>query len=129
MIVSQEQYQQQLLAELRNYPEAIALTKNEILESNEIIRIYTEKKTELDNLIAEQVLADTTLKNDRLRKLAATKLEQGNTYVLVKDRLQAEKRKKENLQLKLENLEDEFTVVKIELRLITAKLNAIAPMI
>ncbi|ABA24704.1 hypothetical protein Ava_D0039 [Trichormus variabilis ATCC 29413] len=111
--------------ELKDYPGAIAYIQTQILDLNQEIEQISQSLNRICNQFELQVAFDPELKNDSQRKAKKAELiaSSGDYEYLSKD-LAARIYGRDRAQIQLEQLKNEFTILKLLKREETARLEA-----
>jgi hypothetical protein len=103
--------------ELNDYPQAIAKLQRELLELDQQIIGLTESVTIFLAEIDKQIAFDQTLKNDAQRKVKRIEMQQADPdYYTASRQLKETQEKRALLDIDLQRLRNEFSVLKLERR-------------
>lgn len=110
---------------LAEYPQAIASLQFQILDFDQHIITLTESVKVFEAEIDKEIAFDSNLKNDAQRKARRIELQQtdGDYYSASRQLLEA-KSKRDLLQIQLELLRNQFSLLKLEKREAIARLEA-----
>lgn len=111
---------------LNQYPIEIAIAEKAVLNANIVLDNLVEQISKLEMEIEAIVASDPELKNDTQRKATRMELQQDKTYQIAKTAVYKQRLAKEELQIELNQLRNEFSVAKLEARLQIVSLEAVA---
>lgn len=114
-----------MIEQLKKYPTQIASTEKTLLTLNRNIEIQTELLGFLDADI-EKDISESLCKNDQQRKARRLELQAEPDYMEAKRKLTEVKEERDRATIKLNQLRNEFSVMKLELRIQIAELEAVA---
>ena len=115
-----------MIEQLKRYPTAIASVEEKLLKLALEIEIQTELLSFLDADIEKAIASDPQLKNDQARKAKRLELQQQPDYLEVKANLKEAKEDRDRTLIGFNQLRSEFSVLKLELRMQIASLEAAA---
>ena len=102
---------------LKDYPQAIAARQYELLQLNHEIRRHSQSVNFFTASIDRHVAYDATLKNEAQRKAYRFELMQKDPdYIAASQALEQATDRREALQIELDLLRNQFSVLKLELR-------------
>lgn len=102
---------------LNDYPQAIAKLQRQILSLDQGIIGIQETLSILGIELEKQVIADPSLSNDTKRKAKRLDLQQSDLdYCKTSNELKSAQAKRDNLDIDLQLLRNQFTVLKLEER-------------
>jgi hypothetical protein len=112
---------------LSEYPEVIARLQYQILDLDQLIISLAESVKIFEAEIDKQIAFDSNLKNDAQRKARRIELQQtdGDYYTASRQLLET-KSKRDLLQIQLELVKNQFSVLKLEKREAIARAEAMA---
>jgi len=111
------QTQQEVKAQLNQYPEEIAELQRQVLHADQQIRQLNQNLATLTTAIDQQVAFDTSLKNEAQRKARRMALMEANQdYVIAANTLKTLQDNREELLIKLQFLRSRFSVLKLHMR-------------
>ncbi len=115
-----------MIEQLKQYPKAIASVEEKLLKLNQEIEIQNQLISFFDADIEKTISDDKTLKNDQQRKSKRLELQQQPDYLEIRRKLTELKEQRERNVIQLNQLRSEFSVMKLELRMQIANLEAAA---
>ncbi len=115
-----------MIEQLKQYPKAIASVEEKLLKLNREIEIQNQLISFFDADIEKTISDDKTLKNDQQRKSKRLELQQQPDYLEIRRKLTELKEQRERNVIQLNQLRSEFSVMKLELRMQIANLEAAA---
>ncbi len=115
-----------MIEKLKQYPKAIASVEEKLLRLNQEIEIQNQLISFLDADIEKAIANDKDLKNEQQRKTKRLELQQQPDYLEVRRKLTEIKEERDFNLIKLNQLRSEFSVMKLELRMQIANLEAAA---
>jgi hypothetical protein len=111
-----ETYMNTVPSNIKDFPAAIARTQNQILAEDRHVRNLQEDTANLTAQIDATIAFDQELKNDAQRKAMRLKLMNCDEYQERLSDLQIAQDKRTSLQIQLELLRNEFSILKLEQR-------------
>ena len=115
-----------MLEQLKQFPKTIATVEKRLLKLNREIEIQHQLIGFLDVDIEKEIADDEALKNDQQRKSKRLELQQQPDYLEVKRKLTELKEQRDLTLIRLNQLKNEFSVMKLELRMQIANLEVAA---
>ncbi len=116
-----------MIEKLKQYPKAIASVEEKLLRLNQEIEIQNQLISFLDADIENAIATMSEfLKNEQQRKTKRLELKQQPDYLEVRRKLTEIKEERDFNLIKLNQLRSEFSVMKLELRMQIANLEAAA---
>jgi hypothetical protein len=103
--------------QLNEYPKAIAKLQRRLLNLDHLVIEVQETIAILSNSIEREIINDATLTNDAKRKAKRLELQQSDTdHWKASNELRATQRQRDTLDIELQQLRNEFSVLKLEER-------------
>ena len=115
-----------MIEKLKQYPKAIASVEEKLLKLNQEIAIENQLISFLDAELEKAIANDKELKNEQQRKTKRLELQQQPDYLEVKRKLTQVKEERDRQLIQLNQLRSEFSVMKLEVRMQIANLEAVA---
>ena len=115
-----------MIEKLKQYPKAIASVEEKLLKLNQEIAIENQLISFLDAELEKAIANDKELKNEQQRKTKRLELQQQPDYLEVKRKLTEIKEERDRQLIQLNQLRSEFSVMKLEVRMQIANLEAVA---
>lgn len=115
-----------MIKQLKQYPSAIASVEKELLKLNGEIVIQNQLISFLNADLEKAIANDRELKNEQQRKTKRLELRQQPDYLEVQQKLIQITEKRDLTLINLNQLRNEFSVIKLELKAQIAHLEAVA---
>jgi hypothetical protein len=115
-----------MIEQLKQYPKAIASVEEKLLHLNREVEIQTQLLGFLAGEIEKNIADDKSLKNDQHRKAKRLELQQQPDYLQIWNSFKQAKEDRDCALIKLNQLRNEFSVMKLEVRMMVAQLEVAA---